>query len=106
MNKNQRALELREQGLTLQQIGNELGATREGARRMVLKGLEERAIMHSEFAGLSRRTANALSKAGLSLEDVIHTMKTSRHKRYVIKNIGDKAIEEIIEWLMKKGVIL
>ena len=102
MGKRLEALRLRKTGMTLQAIGEVLGATREGVRKMILLAEEQEKYSSTEFSGLSLRVAKAISKVGLTKAEVLRIVLDPNVKRFVIQGVGDKGMAELKQWASKQ----
>jgi len=109
-----RALSLRREGKTLQQIGDELGRSKDFARQMILKAeREERAeknlgkaiemgatgVIDTTF--LSVRISNCLKNARISTWEELE--KKSRKELMNIQNFGKRGVEELEAILLASG---
>ncbi len=90
----EKALELKNNGKLLRDIGVELGVSSERARQLVKLATRKRIHKNSEFHGLSTRVANCLNNENLyTKQDVRRFCKENDLRK--IDCLGAKALTEI-----------
>jgi hypothetical protein len=96
----QTALSLRRDGKTLDEIGANLGVSRERARQLVFiaKRHDEFNSLYPELVELTTRTKNVLLHAGWTTKKLA---LNAVHADAILKrpSSGKKALKEVCEWL-------
>lgn len=103
-----RAFNMRQRGVKLIDIGKEFGVTKEGARQMIVRGLEiERRMLAADpWDELSARCRNALTRDGCkpTLDAVSERYSLTIFRSNLgVLGIGEKCIAELQTWLERHG---
>lgn len=94
----ERALWLREEGVSFQKIGIEIGVTAAQARSLEARAKRALSEPDNEFEGLTARARNCLKAEGCKTkEDALQAFREG--KLLKIPNLGNKSYREICVWL-------
>jgi DNA-binding CsgD family transcriptional regulator len=99
------ALFLHRQGQNYLQIANRFKLTRERVRQLINIAIQLESLEEAPDNGLSVRTHNALVRGGIEeiSPEAVKTHFPTLERLARIPGMGEKAIEELQDWLGKNG---